>query len=89
MKAKLLKRIRENWDIRIQKERLYPNYIAVSRDKTERYEYCWAYRCDFLELTLRLSGINRILQEFIYYKHQKRVIQRLTKRLKKHSKIRR
>lgn len=72
MKAKLLRRIRKNWYIGIEKtnESLFPSKIAVSKkDNTSYYEYPLEDRYKFVNLLLKLSDIGSISRKFIYNRH--------------------
>lgn len=69
MKAKLLRRIRENWNISFESGKTFPNMFAESKNKLESYEYSWFYKTEFIFLLLKLSKINcfsRMIKENRY-----------------------
>lgn len=84
MKAKLLKRIRKNWVIGIEKDnKLFPSRIAVGKGvHSGCYEYSWADRRDFLKLLLVLSGIGYFKREILYGNHLRQHQKRLNRRLR-------
>lgn len=86
MKAKLLRRIRKNWFIGIDRtEKAFPSRIAVSKnDNDVYYEYNWAYRRDFMKLLLKLSGLGSIKTNFIYNNYLDRRYKRQERKLKNH-----
>lgn len=86
MKAKLLRRIRKNWAIGIDRtEKTFPSRIAVSKnDEAIYYEYDWAYRRDFIKLLLKLSGLGSIKTNFIYNNYLDRHYKRQKRKLKNH-----
>lgn len=84
MKAKLLKRIRKNWVIGIEKDnKLFPSRIAVGKGVYSGcYEYSWADSHDFLKLLLVLSGIGYFKREILYGNHLNQSLKRANKRLR-------
>lgn len=85
MKVKLLKRIRKNWLIGIEKDnKLFPSRIAVGKSiHSDCYNYSWAYRYEFLKLLLVLSGLGYFKREIIYCKHFRKYDKRINERFKK------
>lgn len=85
MKAKLLRRIRKNWFIGLEKgDKLFPSRIAVGKCiHTCSYEYSWAYRYEFLKLLLGFSGLGLIRREIVYRNYLSQHFKRRNKKFKK------